>query len=103
MGKNRTRESLIREITNLIVHEILRKNTNRPESKRFLESEAIEYRGRVEKTLDKYNWNNEDKEYIKEKSLKFIKEKLAVKYPDVKYSEQEAVEKLRKMISSIFP
>jgi len=101
MGKNRTKESLIRGIVNMVVHEIIAKHTNRPESVHFLESEIIEYRSRTEKTLEKYNWNPEDKEYIEKKALKMIKEKLAVKYPDIRYSEQEAIGKLRKMIKEI--
>ena len=65
MGKNRIRESLIREIANIIVHEIVAKHTNKPESVHFLESETIEYRSNAEKTSKKYNWDIDDKEYIK--------------------------------------
>ncbi len=101
MGKNRTRESLIREITNIVVHEILAKHTNRTESAHFLESETIEYRSRAEKTSEKCNWNIDDKEYIEEKSLKLIKEKLAAKYSDVEYSEQEVIKKLKEMIKNL--
>ena len=101
MGKNRTRESLIREITNIIVHEIVAKHTNKPESVHFLESEIIEYRGRAEKTSKKYNWNADDEEYIEKRALKIIKEKLATKYPDVKYLEKEAISKLREMIKEM--
>ena len=101
MGKNRIRESLIREIANIIVHEIVAKHTNRPESVPFLESETIEYRSNAEKTLKKYNWNTDDKEYIEKKALKMIKEKLAVKYSDVIYSKQEVISKLREMAKDV--
>ena len=100
MGKNRTRESLIREIANIIVHEIVVRHTNRSESVHFLESEIIEYRSRAEKTLEKHNWNTDDKEYIKNKALNMIKEKLSTKYSDVKYLEQEVVKRLREMIGN---
>lgn len=102
MGKNRIRESLIREIANIIVHEIVVEHTNKPESVHFLESEIIEYRSQAEKTSKEHNWNVEDKEYIEEKALKIIKEKLAVKYSDVRYSEQEVIKKLKEMIKQVF-
>ena len=101
MGKNRIRESLIRKIVNSVVHEILTKHTNRSESVHFLESETIEYRNNAKKILETYNWNAEDKDYIKKKALKLIKEKLASKYSDVKYLEQEAIIKLSKIIKNI--
>lgn len=101
MGKNRTRESLIRELVNIVVHEILTKYTNRPESVHFLQSETIEYRTKAEKTSETYNWNADDKEHIEKKALELIKEKLAIKYPDVIYSEQEAINKLSEIIKDI--
>jgi len=101
MGKNRTRESLIRELTNIVMHKLIAKYTNRPETVHFLESEIIEYRSKAEKTLEKYNWNADDKGYIEKKALKMIKEKLATKYPDVRYSEQDAISKLRETIKDI--
>jgi len=101
MGKNRIRESLIREITNIIVHEIILKHTNRPESVHFLESEIIEYRSMAEKTSEKYNWNAEEKKDIERKALEMIKKKLVVKYSDVKYSEKEVIGELGKMMDLI--
>jgi len=101
MGKNRDRESLIRLLVNTIVHEIVMNNTNRPESAHFLNSEIIEYRSQTEKAAEKYNWNNEDKQLLEEKSLKGIKEKLAAKYPDVKYSKEEIIKKLKHLIKDI--
>ena len=101
MGKSRTRESLIREVVNIIVHEILTKHTNRPESVHFLESETIEYKNKAEKISETYNWNADDKEYVEKKALELIKEKLAAKYPDVKYLKQEAINKLSRIIKEI--
>jgi len=101
MGKNSTRESLAREMTNVVVHEILTVHTNRPEAVPSVKSEAIEYRSNAEKILKKFNWNADDKSYIKNKALKMIKEKMASKYPDVKYSEQEAINRLKKIIEEI--
>ena len=101
MGKNRIRESLIREIVNIIVHEILVKHMNRAESVHFLELETIEYKHKAEDISERHNWNAEDKENIEKKALELIKEKLAVKYPDARYLEQEVISKLREIIKDI--
>lgn len=101
MGKNRDRESLIRLIANLVIHEILVRHTNKPESKHFLSSEIIEYRSQAEKASEEHNWSYSDKEYVKEKALKMIKERLASKYSDVSYSEQELAEKLKEIIEEV--
>ncbi len=93
MGKNRDIESLIRLIVNTTVHEIVRKHTNKPESEHFLGAEVAEYRGLTEKTVRQHNWNDKDKVYIREKSIKKIKERLEFKYPDVSFTPEE-VEKL---------
>jgi len=101
MGKNRIRESLIREVANVVVHEILIKHTNRPESVHSVESEAIEYRSNAEKISETYNWNAENKNYIKDKALKMIKAKLVTKYSDIEYSEQKVINKLNEIIDDI--
>lgn len=89
MGKNRVRESLIRKIVNTIVHRILIVYTNNPKSKSSINSEIIEYPGQARKTYEEYNWNKEDIKYIKEKSIKKIKEKLKIKYSDIKYNKKD--------------
>ncbi|MBU2612758.1 MAG: hypothetical protein KKB62_03495 [Nanoarchaeota archaeon] len=101
MGKNRDRESLIRLITNTVVHEIVRKNSNRPESEHFLSSEVISYRGETEKSSLFHNWNKEDKKYIKEKSLKKIAEKLNIKYSDITYDKKDPKIFLEKELKSL--
>ena len=93
MGKNRDIESLARLMVNTIVHEIVVKHTNKPESKHFLSSEIAEYRSRAEKMAEQHKWNGKDKGQIKVKTLKKIKEKLAYKYSDVSFSAKE-VERL---------
>lgn len=101
MAKNRDRESLIKLIVNTIVHEIVAEHTNRPESRNFLNSEIIEYGNRALDFAKTHGWNNEDRTYIEEESMKRIKEKLSLKYSDVKYSEQEVVKKLIKFLKEI--
>src|SRR3989338_5237098 len=95
MGKHQDRESLTFSIVKTIVHEIVVRHTNRPESVHFLKSEVIEYKSQTDKVAESYNWNNEDRRYMEEKALKMIKEKLAMKYSDVSYSEEE----LKKILS----
>ena|SRR3989344_3649759 len=90
MGKNRDIESLVRLMVNTIVHEIVVKHTNKPDSKHFLSSEIAEYRSQTEKMAEQHNWNDKDKEHIREKSLKKIKEKLNSKYSDVPFFAKEA-------------
>ncbi len=90
MGKNRDKESLIRLLVNTIVHEIVLKHTNEPESKKFLSSETTEYRGQTGKMAEQHTWNIGDKEDIRKKALKKIKENLGSKYSDVSYSPKEA-------------
>lgn len=101
MGKNSYRESLIRTIVNTIVHEILAKHTNRPESKHFLDSEIIEYEKKTKKISEHYNWNSDDKKYVWNKALEKSEDRLANKYPDVIYSKDELTEELRKIIEEI--
>ena len=102
MGKNKDRESLIRLLTNTVVHEIVAEHTNKVESRHFLASEIIEYRSQTENVAKSHTWNEEDINLIEEKTLKKIKEKLNSKYFDVKYSEKEMTEKLREMLKIIF-
>ena len=82
-------------MVNTIVHAIVIKHTNKPESKHFLGSEVVEYRSQTEKISEQHNWNDKDKKRIRENVLEKIKEKLSFKYPDVSFSLREA-EKLVK-------
>lgn len=101
MGKNRDTESLIRLIVNTVIHQIVAEHTNKPESVHSLQSEIIEYRGQAEKAAKGHNWNNEDEEYIQKRAWEKIKEKLAIKYSDVNYSEHEIANKLKKIIDEM--
>jgi len=83
---------------NIAVHEMVAKHANRPDASHFLRSEIVEYRTQAEKTAEEYNWNEEDKKHVFEKSLKMMKEKLSLKYADVIFSEQEAIKKLKEII-----
>ena len=101
MGKNRDKELLIKLLVNIVVHEIVFKHTNRPESKTFLSNEIIEYRGQTEKMAGQHTWNIEDREDIRKKALKKIKDKLDLKYSDVSFSAKEAEILLDKVMKDL--
>ena len=88
-------------IANVVAHKIVAKHTNRPESSHFLQSEIIEYRSQTEKLAGNFYWNDEDRTHIEENALELIKKKLAVKYSDVAYSAQEAVDELKEVMNSM--
>jgi len=96
MGKNKIIKSLGKCIGNIIVHKILIENTNKPESRNYLENEIIEYSANVFEKAGKFNWNKKDTEKIKELS-KIRAENLSKNYPDVIFSDDE-IEKLIKDI-----
>ena len=101
MGKNRDREALISLIISTVVHELLVQHTNRLESEHFLKSEVTEYFEQVKETASEHTWNDSDKEYIKERALKKIKNRMEFKYPDVQFTEKEAKDLLDKVISEL--
>ena len=101
MGKNKDRESLIRLIANTLVHEVFLKNTNRIGSKHFLASEIAEYRSQTGLIASNFNWNDGDIDYVTEKSLKKIKEKLSLKYSDIIYSETDLITRLNEFAREI--
>lgn len=101
MGKSKDIESLIRLMVNTIVHEIVIRHTNKPESRHFLGSEVVEYRGQTEKISEQHNWNDKDKERIRESVLEKIKEKLSSKYLDVSFSMHEAKKLVEEEIKNL--
>jgi len=90
MGKNSVIKTLGKRIGNVILHNLLVKHTNRPESAGHLQSEEVAYRDAAVKEAKKYNWNNEDKKAIKLIAIEFIKNKKDKKYFDVAFSMKEA-------------
>jgi len=102
MGKNKDRESLIRVIVNVVVHEIVLRNTNRPESKNFVRSEIIEYSKKAKGDILKHNWNEKDREYIRENGLDGVKNRMKEKYYDIDFDESEIEEILNREMSELF-
>jgi len=89
MGKKSAINSLSKIIASIIVHKILFKYTNKPESVNHLSSEVTEYRDTVISGVRRFNWNVSDKEQIKINTLKYFRQKMAGRYPDVKYPDNE--------------
>ena|SRR2546430_241301 len=83
MGKNKTIKTLGKRIGNIVLHKLLVKYTNKPESRGHLQSEEGVYRDQAIKDARKYNWNEKDKQALKILAIAFVKEKKDKKYPDV--------------------
>ena len=90
MGKNSAIKTLGKRIGNVVLHKLLVKYTNRPESVGHLQSEEITYRDSAVKDAKKYNWNESDKNTLKIQAIEFIKNKKDKKYSDVTFSLDEA-------------
>lgn len=90
MGKNSVVKTLGKRIGNVILHSLLVKHTNKPESIAHLQNEEATYRDESIKEAKKYNWNEEDKLAIKAQAMEFIKNKKSTKYPDVNFPIDEA-------------
>lgn len=92
MGKNRVIKSLGNIIGNVVLHKIKLKHTNRPESVDHLFSEIGTYRDNALEIAQKYNWNESDKQKIKQEAIKEFNKRIK-KYKDVKFPINE-IEKL---------
>lgn len=90
MGKNSALRTLGKRIGNVVLHKLLVEHTNRPESRRHLQSEEIEYRSAALRDAWEYHWNEEEKQILKKQALEFILEKRSTKYDDVAFSLREA-------------
>lgn len=100
MGKNDTIKSLAKVIGNIAMHKLLLEHTNKPESKNYLRHEIIEYsEDAFEKSLE-FNWNNNDKIRIREKSLERIKN-LSRYYPDISFNDDEAEKAVEEVMSEL--
>lgn len=101
MGKNKIIKSLSKVIANVALHQILVKHTNKPESQEHLESEIIEYRSIALSKAAKHNWNEEDKEKIRQNSLKEIKKIIKNQYSDVSFPNEELTKAIGSLIREV--
>ena len=103
MGKNDVIKSLSKVIANISLHKLLIAHTNRPESRRFLESEIIEYRSVAQIRSLEFNWNETDKKRISEFSLKLLKNMKEKKYHDIEFSDREAEAVIFQTLHDLLP
>jgi len=89
MGKNRIIKILGNIIGNIVVHKILVKHTNKPESIPHLSEEVGAYRDNALETAQEFNWNEKDKNRIKQEALKKFKKDMKKYYSDVKFPANE--------------
>lgn len=101
MGKNRDVKSLSRVIANVALHQLLVKHTNRPESQHHLESEVIEYRSTAMSKAAEHNWNEKDRERIRQNSLKELRKIIENNYPDVSFPNEELRRTLDNLIIEV--
>lgn len=90
MGKNKALKTLGKIIGNIVLHKILAKYTNNPESVKYLINEENEYRATAINSAKKFNWNKENINEIKNIAIEFFKNKSVKKYPDVTLPLEEA-------------
>jgi len=83
-------KSLGKCIGNVALHKILLNHTKRPESKKHITDEITDYSADAFEKAQEYSWNCEEKEEIREKAVKRIKN-LMKHYPDLVYKEKEAI------------
>jgi len=90
MGKNRTIKILGNIIGNIVVHKILIKHTNKPESISHLTKEVGTYGENASEIAQEFNWSDKDKIEIHEGALKKFKNNMKQYYSDVNFPESEA-------------
>lgn len=90
MGKNKVLRTLGKRIGNTVLHKLLVKYTNIPESISHLENEELEYRDAAIKEAKRHHWNMEDKDLIKTEAINFIKDRKDKRYPDILFPLEEA-------------
>ncbi len=100
MGKNSAINSLSKIIGNVVMHKLLLRHTNKPESNDFLKSEIKEYSSNAFEKFQEFNWNSNDLNNIKIKILGRIRQ-LSKYYPDISYKEEEATSIAEEIINEL--
>jgi cupin superfamily acireductone dioxygenase involved in methionine salvage len=91
MGKNRTIKILGGIIGNIVVHKILIKHTNKPESVSHMTKEVGVYGENASEIAQEFNWNDKDKIKIHEEAIKKFKNNIEKYYSDVIFPENEVL------------
>ncbi len=101
MGKDSAIKSLARVIGNVVMHRLLLRHTNFPESRNHLSNEIAEYGADAFEKAQEFNWNEKDKEEIKIKAIERVKN-LSENYPDVKFETNELEDLIEMMMDELF-
>ncbi len=101
MGKSRTIKILGNTLGNLVLHKILALHTNKPESAHHLNSEIEAYRDNALEIVREFNWSNSDIEEIRFETLANFRLDIHKKYPDVKFTMEEAERLVEETIEEI--
>ena len=91
MGKNSAINSLGRCIGNVVLHKLLLKHTNKPESKKHLRDEIVDYSADASDNAKDFSFSEQEKIEIKDKAIRRVKNTIE-KYPDIIYEEREIAE-----------
>ena len=100
MGKNSVINSLGKCIGNVVLHKIVLKHTNIPESKKHLEDEIRDYGLDVFEKAQEFTWTDEEKREIEDKALRRVKN-IIRNYPDLIYEESEILAVLLETIGDV--
>lgn len=88
-------------IGNIVVHKILVKYTNKPESVNHLIEEVGTYRDNALETAQEFNWNEKDKAKIEVRAFENFKREMEKKYSDVKFPINEAKKLVKETMDEI--
>jgi hypothetical protein len=102
MGKDRVIRIVAKQVANKVIHQILIKYTNKPESTSYLRAEENNYRVLLTDLSREYHWNDQDMREINKLALNNLEKTLNLKYSDVKVSKDELIQVLKENISEIF-
>ncbi len=101
MGKNSIMNSLGKCIGNIVLHKLLVRHTNKPESVDYLQKEVEEYTNDVLQKVGEFHWNDFEKDEIANIAFHAFKKKVLY-YPDISYEEGEVDVLIDETIKEVF-
>ena len=101
MGKNSSIRSLGKCVGNIVLHKLLLRHTNRPESKKHIMDEVKDYGADAREKAQEYSWTDKEKAEIEDKAHKKVKNSLE-KYPDLDYEESEISSLILETMGGLF-
>src|SRR3989344_124219 len=86
MGKNKIIKIFGNILGNVIVHKILIRHTNKPESVHYIAEEIGTYRDNALEIAQEFNWNRKDENKIKQETLKNFKKRIKINKDIINYA-----------------